>query len=221
MSQTTRPWFDSLTASVHALGAAAREYRMAHQAAQATAWQYDPSRLRPTPGSVHVVGRHYLPPHDNALWTLRELHAATERRTKEFYENTALAYAYGAAAATTAVLDGECPCHLTFERRDLSYVLDGATLPEDLPAALGDWPDGPNLAALREIVTEHLRARQAVRELSFYEDLSDCADAEFAEASEYAAGLADAAYAYGAAAERALQFVLLSGRMHDAAQEAG
>lgn len=120
----------------------------------------------------------------------------------------------------SAVLDGQRPGHVTFERRDGRYVLPANPLP-DLPAALGDWNGGPRLAALREIVVEHARARETVRELSFYEDVADCCDAELAAASKLAAGLGDAASVYGEAAERALHFLLLSERTHHTTEEAG
>ncbi|MEV0527082.1 hypothetical protein AB0I66_26980 [Streptomyces sp. NPDC050439] len=218
MSDTTRVWFHDLTESVFAVGAAAREYRTAHQAAQAAAWHFEPARMAPEDGAVSVVGRYFSHPHHEALRYLKEIQDSTELRIKLRYENTALAYAYGTACAVAGVVNGERPRHLEFVRRDGLYELPTEALP-NFEDALAEWSGGPNLVALGEILTEHVRARDLAREFSFYEDFADCHSPEAAEASEFAAGLADAAYVYGVAAERALQFVLLNLQKHHVAEE--
>jgi hypothetical protein len=218
MSDTTRAWFHDLTESVFAVGAAAREYRMAHLAAQATTWHYEPARLAPEDGSVSVVGRYFSHPHHEALRYLKEIQDSAELRIKNLYENTALAYAYGTAGAVAEVVSGRGPRHLEFVRKDGFYELTDEALPE-LENALDCWPGGPNLVALGEILTEHVRARDLARGFAFYEDFADCHSPEAAEATEFAAGLAEAAYTYGEAAERALQFVLLNLRKQHLTEE--
>lgn len=218
MPKTTLAWFHTLAGSVAALGAATLEYRMAHKAAQATAWQYEPLRLSSEEGETSVPGRHFVQPHNDAHLNLKAVYDAAEIRIKNLYENAALAYAYGTADAIVKVLNGECPRHVELARADGLYVQTPDRLP-DLEEALGGWQGGPNLVALREIVAQHERARAVVREFAFYEDLADYECLEFTEASDFAAGLANAAFAYGQAAERALQFVLISAHAHHIAEE--
>ena len=97
-------WFHSLTDSVNALGAAARELRAAHQHARHTARAADPARLIPVPGLLNVTGDEPVRPHDEALWGLSDLYMVLEHHTKELYENAALGYAYGTAGSIEAVL---------------------------------------------------------------------------------------------------------------------
>ncbi|HEY8982508.1 MAG TPA: hypothetical protein VIU15_23330, partial [Streptomyces sp.] len=91
-------------------------------------------------------------------------------------------------------------------RVDSQYGPSAERLP-DLAETLALWDGSADLAALRDIVIQHERARQVAREFSYFEDLAD-----YREASEYAVGLADAAFTYAEAAERALHFVLLGVR---------
>lgn len=57
MTSTTIPWFETLTDSVAALGAAAREARTAHRAARAAGAQCSLDRLRPVDGASPSPGR--------------------------------------------------------------------------------------------------------------------------------------------------------------------
>ncbi|WP_329456782.1 hypothetical protein [Streptomyces sp. NBC_01497] len=210
MPTTTVAWFDSLTAGVQALGAAAREYRTAAQSARNAAWHTDPARLRPVSGSATVPGsNHAIRPHDDALWRLTELYATLRSSADELYENAAQAYAYGAAEAIRAVLDGDHPPFVEFGRRDGRYVLPNHPLP-DLGAALDRWPGSADLDGFRRRVAEQQAARSTEREYTFFEDLADRESAEIAEARRVAAGLADSAYTYGEAAKSALHFTLLA-----------
>ncbi|MFI6084592.1 hypothetical protein ACIBBB_27070 [Streptomyces sp. NPDC051217] len=211
MTSDTIPWFHSLTDSVHALGAAAREYRAANQAARVASWHIDPARLLPVDGSVHVPGRDFVRPHDDALLKLGDLYSDLASNTQDLYENAALAYAYGTIAAVRSVLAGERPPHVELGRRNGRYDLPEGALPE-INGALGQWTGASDLARLREHVIERRRARALVSDFEFYEDLADYETAELTAASACAAGLADSAYAYGAAAESALHFVLLTSR---------
>ncbi|MFC9601991.1 hypothetical protein ACFTTN_00800 [Streptomyces niveus] len=211
MSKPTTAWFDTLTASVQALGAATREYRMAERAAHNALWNTDATRLLPANGAVGVPGRDSVRPQHDALRQLRELHTEMHERTKALYENAAVAYAHGAAAALHSVLVGKRPHHVELARDGGRYVRPTGRLP-NLRSFLGEWAGGPWLATLREQVIEREHARAIVADFEFFEDLADCMVPEWSHASERAAGLADSAHAYGEAAEGALYFVLLTSR---------
>ncbi|MFE5840411.1 hypothetical protein ACFQ7N_02050 [Streptomyces niveus] len=205
MTKPTATWFDTLAASVQALGAASREYRMAERAAQHALWNTDPTRVFPVVGAVSVPRRNVVRPHHDALRQLRALHTEMHERTKTLYENAAETYAHGAAAALHSVLLGERPEYVEFNVRP--------TVPlPDLRALLGEWAGSGRLATLREQVAERKHARAVVADFEFFEDLAGCVIPEWSHASDQAAGLADSAHAYGETAESALYFVLLTGR---------
>ncbi|MFE2032984.1 hypothetical protein ACFXBB_06920 [Streptomyces scopuliridis] len=209
MPKPTPAWFDTLTASAHALGAAAREYRTAHQTACTASWNVDPTRVLPINGKLSVLERDFVRPQDDALWRLGELYGSLRDETKRLYENTAQAYAYGTAEAVQSVLKGERPPHIELGRRDSRYVLPAGPLP-DMQDGLSRWTGSERLASLRQRVLEQERGLAYVSDFAFYEDLAEYECADLAHASERAAGLADSAYAYGEAAESALHFVLLT-----------
>lgn len=211
MSKPTTTWFDTLTASVQALGAASREYYMAERAARNALWNTDPTRVLPTSGAVSVPRRNLVQPHHDALRQLRALHTEIHERTKTLYENAAEAYAHGAAAALHSVLLGERPEYVELRRRGGHYVRPTGALP-DLRTLLNDWPGNGGLATLREQVTEREHARTVVEDFEFFWDLAGCVIPEWSRAAEQAADLADTAHAYGETAESALYFVLLTGR---------
>ncbi|WP_031519834.1 hypothetical protein [Streptomyces sp. NRRL F-5123] len=182
MTDTT--WHADLTASVHALGAAARELRAAHTAAVHAARAVDPTRLVPLPGLLAVPGTtEPVRPYDEALRHLTHLYAAAEQRTHELYANAALGYAHGAAQALAAVLRAERPHHVDLPRDTAGrYVL--ADLP-DLAASL------TTTAGARELAALHTRLRTAT-------------DAE----------RPDAATAYGEQAERSLHHLIRHAAAH-------
>ncbi|MFE7131920.1 hypothetical protein ACFVIM_13755 [Streptomyces sp. NPDC057638] len=210
MANTT-VWFHSLTESVASLGAAARELAAARQMARVASWHTDPMRLLPVEGSVGVPGRYYVSPHDHAVSQLRDLYSGLESSTTELYENTALAYAYGAAQAVAAIHEGARPTHVELHRRDDRFVPPLTGIP-DLREALGAWDGIEELALLRDRLTTRERAAVTAREYAFFADLVDHGCAEALNAHDIADGLGDSAYAYGAAAERALHHLLISAR---------
>ncbi|WP_432092295.1 hypothetical protein [Streptomyces sp. bgisy100] len=209
MREHPSPWFHSLTESVFALAAATRECRAARQTAQAAVWNTEPARLRPAEGSVSVAGRDFIRPHVDTLWRLGDLYQDVESRAKELYENTALAYACGTAAALLAVLDGARPRHIELPRVNGLYVPPEGLLP-DLAERLATWEGHDRLALLRRDVIDRGSARAEVDAFAFNEDLADCPSADVISAAKIAAGLADSAHAYGEAAEEALHFALLA-----------
>ncbi|MEW2029668.1 hypothetical protein AB0901_03950 [Streptomyces roseifaciens] len=194
MSHTTIAWFDSLTASVFALGAAARETRLARQAAEVATWHVDPARLQAVIGDVNICGEYKISPQDVALSQIRSLRRAYQRVTTDLYENLALAYAYGTAGALLAVVKGYRPRYVELRRDQTDqYELPDEPLP-DFRGDLGDWNGQRRLALLRS----HVGARRVAR----YTGRSEGA----------LAGLADCAYAYGEQAETALHHQLLTAR---------
>ncbi|MGP8300179.1 hypothetical protein ACTPOK_20060 [Streptomyces inhibens] len=202
-------WFHSLADSVFALGAAAREYRTANQAARVAAWNADPFRLVPAEGALKVPGKGSIRPHDDALTRLARLYGDLESRAKDLYENTALAYAYGTAGALQSVLKGETPPYVQLRRHDGRYVLHDSLLP-DLRDALAEWSGNERLAALRESVASRECADAFANGLAASQYLADREAADLAKASEFATGLADCAYAYGEQSESALHFLLMA-----------
>lgn len=192
MPDTTAEWHLTLTDSVYALGAAARELRAAHQHAHLTARTADPARLIPVTGLLTVPGAEPVRPHDEALWQLADLYAVLEHHTRELYENAALGYAYGTAYALTAVLRSEHPRHTELSRdRAGRYVRSAEGLP-DLAQSISHRAGGRELADARARFIEYDAAE------------GDQDDVE----PEPTADLADAAYAYGERAERVLHHLL-------------
>jgi hypothetical protein len=181
--ESAQAWHLSLTDSVYALGAAARELRAAHQHASLTARATDPARIVPVLGTVATPGAEPVRPHDEALWQLGDLYMVLEHHTAELYENAAIGYAHGTAGAVQAVLRSDRPRHVELPRdRAGHYVLDPADLP-DLSQSLTTDAGSGDLALLR---TRLLACAEA-------DDIAD---------------LANAAYAYGECAERALHHLI-------------
>ncbi|MGP3685411.1 hypothetical protein ACTVZO_11990 [Streptomyces sp. IBSNAI002] len=213
MPRTAMPWFETLTDSVSALGAAAREARIAHRAAQAASEQYNPDRLRPVDGAITIPGRQSgVPdrPHDRALFEIGASHRAHERRMTELCDNTAAAYAYGAAWAIHRVLDGQQPPLVELGRKP-----DGRTaIPDEL------LPVPPAFKGL-DRWSGHQRFEHARRELERLGNLWDCIGLDehdfpdgfnIADTLEDLEGFPDAAFLYGQIAESALTFTLLEPR---------
>ncbi|WUH92313.1 hypothetical protein OG900_20850 [Streptomyces sp. NBC_00433] len=189
MPDTAQAWHLSLTASVYALGAAARELRAAHQHAQLTARATDPARIMPVPGHVTTPGAEPVRPHDEALWQLSDLYMVLEHHTAELYENAALGYAHGTATALRAVLRNDRPRHVDLPRdRNGHYVLDPADLP-DLNQSLTTTAGTRELAGLRTRLLAHAQADDT-------------------------AAVANAAYAYGECAEAALHHLIRHAEAH-------
>jgi hypothetical protein len=197
MPEPATEWHLTLTDSVYALGAAARELRAAHSQARHTAWSNDPARLVPVVGLLDVTNAEPVRPYDEALWQLSDLYTSLEHHTKELYENAALGYAHGAALALTSVLRSQAPSRVELAcTRSGRYVLPEDGLP-DLSASISRRAGGCELADARD---HFLVAEQSADA----EPTKDAADAT----EEFAADLADAAYAFGECAEHVLHHLL-------------
>ncbi|MGW5850504.1 hypothetical protein ACWFQ8_21580 [Streptomyces sp. NPDC055254] len=214
MTSTTMPWFETLTDSVAALGAAAREARTAHRAARAAGAQYHLHRLRNVDGAVTVPGQTATVPerpHDRAVLVIVASHLAHECRMAELYDDAAAAYAFGAAWAIGRVLDGQRPPLVAISRQ-----ADGRTaIPDEL------FPVPPAFKGL-DHWNGHARFEQARAELDRVGDLwayvrgldePDIPDTfDLLDVNEKLASAPDAAFAYGQIAESALTFTLLDRR---------
>ncbi|GHG60514.1 hypothetical protein [Streptomyces griseocarneus] len=217
MPNRTMKWFDSLTNSVFALGAAARETRLALQAAQVAAWNIEPARLQFVDGSLRATDGYKVHPHGVALGKIRDLRMTHERSTAALYENTARAYAYGAASAALAVIRGERPGHVELECSETGqYVIPGCLLP-DLREGLSRWVGNERLAVLRSDVIARERAWEPAPFATL--DLDEHEVAAVAGPLDVTAGLADSSYAYGEQAESALHFLITSARRRSTSEE--
>ncbi|MFF7438698.1 hypothetical protein [Streptomyces sp. NPDC008122] len=215
MSRTPLPWFESLTDSAFALGAAARETRTAHQAAQAATAQYDLDRVRLLDGEITVPGLFTPPrPHDRAVMGIGKALQQCGDQMESLYTDAALSYAYGTAWAILRVLDGQEP-----PRVELSHTAEGdliiprglAPVPPQI-AGLERWRDNPKFEQARKRWESCDYAGEYASALADEEYLSDHGAYEMHEAYGEARGITDAAYAYGVLAESALRYALLGPR---------
>lgn len=219
MPDTTYAWFHSLSDSVFALGAAAREHRAASEAARVAAWSTEPNRLLPVDGTLRVNETRLLQPHDTAVTMLSQLFGGLRRHTEHLHENTCLAYAYGAAEGVRLVSQGNRPRHIELRRNDGLYVLPPASLLPDLGRALAGWPGSERVARLRAEVMRYEFAASVHRAEPSNGNQSDHEASEVFPASEFTASLADSAYAYGEVAESALNYLLLAARANHFPEE--
>ncbi|MER7515909.1 hypothetical protein [Streptomyces sp. NPDC126499] len=215
MPTKTLPWFETLTDSVFALGAAARETRTAHQAAQAATAQYDLDRVRLLDGEITAPGLFTPPrPHDRAVMGIGKALQECRDRMERLYTDAALSYAYGTAWAILRVLDGQEP-----PRVELRLSAEGhLTIPAELapipPAieGLGRWRDNAKFEKARQRWWDCDSAGEYASALDEEDYLTDHEAYEMHQAYDEARGLAGAAYAYGLLAESALRFTLLGTR---------
>ncbi|MFI8398731.1 hypothetical protein ACIGG5_00575 [Streptomyces sp. NPDC085463] len=215
MTRKTLPWFETLTDSVFALGAAARETRTALQAAQAAVAQYDLDRVRLLDGGITVPGL-FTPtrPHDRAVMGIGKALQECRDRMERLATDAALSYAYGTAWAILRVLDGQEP-----PRVELGLTAEGhLTIPAELApipptiAGLDRWCDNAKFEKARQQWWECDSAGEYASALAEQEYLADHEASEMHQALDVAQGEADAAYAYGVLAESALHFALLGAR---------
>lgn len=215
MSHKSLPWFESLTDSVSALGAAARETRTAHQAAEAAAAQYDLDRIRLLDGQVTITGRLSASrPHDQAVMRIGDALRNCEGRLEVLYDRAALSYAYGTAWAILRVLDGQEP-----PRAEVGWAKEGSlNIPNELTpipsqiAGLERWCDSTRFEQARTRWEACDTAAEYASTLADEDYLSDHGAGEMHKAYAEARGMADAAYDYGVLAESALHYALLGAR---------
>lgn len=207
-------WTESLFDSVYALYETAREYQLAHRAAQVAVETVNIDRRKAHEGRVTLEARTtvYNNPlthevHADGLFGLRRLYGDLESEIGRRYEEASLLFASGAAWAIRTVLDGGTPAHVSFQTGASSYVPRGMQIP-----GLDTYSGGPGLDAAYEAVLRCMHAAEYGEDLAGRDYVSDHEAGEMFRAGEVAMGLADAAFAYGLLAQRAVNFVLLEPR---------
>ncbi|MEV6671085.1 hypothetical protein [Streptomyces sp. NPDC051162] len=211
MPHPTIAWFDSLTESVAALGAAARDTRFANQAARAALWAVEPGRLQSVNGLLSVPGKYMIRPHNDTLGQLQDLCRAHQSGIAALYENMARAYAYGTATALLSVIKGEQPQFVELGRDEAGQYSTPFSFLPDFGEALAHWAGSERLNALRWEAESREHASAVADAFAQCEELADYESADLTEARALAAGLADSWCAYGEQAEAALHFLITSG----------
>ncbi|MEU4583685.1 hypothetical protein AB0F92_16595 [Kitasatospora aureofaciens] len=204
------PWYTNLTDSLSALGAAAREARLAARAAQTTHALYDLDRIKPVDATVTADNRPYdteIRPHDSVLFRLITAHREHADRLNSIYGMAALTYADGATWAITQVIAGNQPTAVHgYCDADGTFVIPGP-LPE--VTGLERWNGWKAFLAARKAMDECEYASAFADGLAAESYLSDHDAGELHDAIDRASGLPDAAFIYGQHAETALRFALL------------
>lgn len=219
----TMPWFDQLTESVYALGEAAREYQHAHRAAVLARQNVDVDRRQLHDGEIGLRGRtnalggvYTQTPHEKAVYALGKLYMDAEHTTHNLYEHAALLYASGAAWAIASVQRGDKP-----ERVEFTTDSDGSGVRHRLDiTGLDRYVDAAKISAHYDALIVRLNAGEYAEDLAGRDYVADHEAGQMFECAEIAMGVADAAYAYGLLAERAVHFALLEPKREHSRQQA-
>lgn len=204
----TQPWNASLEDSVFALGAAARECKRAYEAAIIAKEHVDLDRVRLLDGKVTHRAPGYTTeqePHLAALSRIGDFQLQAQFRFKRLYEEAARAYAHGTHWAIRQVQAGQQPARV-------ELPTDGSGryhLADSLPALdLGRYAQADALESARQAYERCLNAGADAEAIAAQRDVSDHEAGQMHQALDVAAGLPDAAYAYGVLAEGALRFAI-------------
>ncbi|MFC8859298.1 hypothetical protein [[Kitasatospora] papulosa] len=215
MPERTQHWTDSLFDSVYALYETAREFQTAHRAAQLATQTVDYDRRQLHAGRMALEGRTNAygrtltrAPHEDAASVLSRLYSTAESKAHRYYEGAALLYASGAAWAIRSVQSGNTPALVTFQIDD-----HGDPIPHALNIpGLDTYAGGPALDAAYDKVRDCLDAAGHAEDLAGRDYVADHEASEMFRAGDIASGLAEAAFAYGLLAQRAVSYVLLEPR---------
>jgi hypothetical protein len=222
LAPANAPWFEHLADSVDALGEAAREWKLAHQAAGLAYERADPMRRVLQGGKVtgqpgpELSGWNAKPftrsPHSKAVFAIERLCREAKHHTRAEYEHAALLYASGAAWAIRAVRAGEQPARVVFDVDDERVLVPGDP-DAGVDAFKADrYSKANRLEDAFDRLLECLAEGRRAEEIGDQEYVSERDDAEAAEAWAIAEGTADAAYVYGQLLREALGFVLIGPR---------
>ncbi|MDX5569362.1 hypothetical protein PYK79_47305 [Streptomyces sp. ID05-04B] len=209
MIQRNKSWDASLADSVFALGAAARECRTAHQAAVIATSHVDLDRLRLLDGKVarrHTGYTGEQEPHLAALSRIGQIQLQTQQSLNRLYEEAARAYAHGANWAVQQVLSGAEPAAVQLE-----VTTDGGhyVLEDGMPVlTLDRYAGATALDAARRAYERCIVAGFEAEGIADQDYISDHDAGQMHESLDVAAGLPDAAYAYGVLAEGAVRFAI-------------
>ncbi|THA78389.1 hypothetical protein E6R60_05750 [Streptomyces sp. A0642] len=213
--RTTQHWTDSLFDSVYALYETAHEYQTAHRAAQVAEQMVGMDRRQLHPGRIALEGRVNAygrtltrEPHEKAIYDLGSVYRQAERQMHRQYEEAAILYASGAAWAIRSVQRDDTPPVVAFQTDE-----DGDIVPNlmEIPG-LDTYHGGPALDAAYAALVRCAGASEHAEDLASRDYVSDHEAGEMFSAGEVAEGLADAAFAYGLLAQRALNYVLIEPR---------
>ncbi|MFI5685858.1 hypothetical protein [Streptomyces sp. NPDC051636] len=205
MTPRTLSWEASLTDSVYALGAAARECQRAYQAAVIATGHVDLDRIKLLDGKVDRRNPGYSSdqePHLAALSRIGSIQLETQHRLGRLYTGAAQAYAHGANWAVRQVQAGEQPTRVRFEV-DTEGACDFGLMPE---LQLGRYSGAAAVQQARRAYERCLAAD--AEDLGGRSYLEDHEAGAMHAALDVTAGLPDIAYAYGVQAESALHFAL-------------
>lgn len=210
-------WRNSLEDSIAALRSAANEYRAALQLARAGQWTVNLDRIRLADGRVSATGKGSSliasRPHDSAICRINDLYRSLTADLMDGYEQAALLYADGATWAAQQVIDGHTPELVEVHHDHIGQPITGSR--PRLDEHLAGWSGREQYLTAKAALIRCENARDAADELAERGYLADHEASDMHEAFDVAAGLADAAYAYGLQAEAAVQYAinaLLRGR---------
>ncbi|MCZ4609715.1 hypothetical protein O3S80_39305 [Streptomyces sp. Lzd4kr] len=221
------PWFEHLTDSVDALGNAAREWKLAHQAAELAYERTDPMRRilhdgkatgQPGPEAVGWNAKPFTrSPHSRAVFALHTIYLKAKHHARGEYQHAALLYASGAAWGIRAVRVGEQPARVVFGVETEGDNGQREFVPGHFDAGLDAfeadrYSKADQLKAACGRLMDCLGAFEAAEAIGGQEYVSERDDADAAEYWAIAQGTADAACAYGHLLREALGFVLLGPR---------
>ncbi|TXS55231.1 hypothetical protein [Streptomyces sp. t39] len=213
MPTPTQHWTDSLHDSVWSLYAAAHEYQTAARAAHVALQSVEIDRRQIHEGQVDAVRligdrgdsqTRRREPHQQAVFALHRQYGDIARGMDRRYQDAALLYATGAVWAVNAVLDGDTPPVVEFLRDENGDLVHRAvTLP-----TLDRYSEATALAAAYERLATCMDAERYAEDLAGADYVTEPEAAEMFRAGAEADGMADAAFAYGLAAQKAVSFVL-------------
>lgn len=226
LAPANAPWFEHLADSVDALGAAAREWKHAHQAAELAHAQSEPLRRvlhdgkvtgQPGPDETSWTRPFTRSPHSRAVYRIERLYLEAKHHARAEYGHAAMLYASGAAWAVCRVRAGEQPGRVVFvmdrEGDGGQRDLVPGDLGVDVEAFEADgYSKADQLQAAYDRLLGCITAGHHAEEIGNQEYVSERDDAEAAEFWAIAEEGADAAYAYGLLLREALGFVLLGPR---------
>ncbi|MGW1223406.1 hypothetical protein ACWD6O_31240 [Streptomyces californicus] len=216
MPKTPTHWTESLFDSVYALHETAREYQLAYRATQLLADQAQFDRHKPHEGRIELQ-RHSAAgashpvmkePHADALFDLLRAHRDFASEMHCRYEQSSLLYASGAAWAVRSIQLGHTPPVVAFRTDDYDQPVQHQLS----ITGLANYAGAEMLHHSYELLAHRLAAADHAVHLAEDGDLLDHEAGEFHDAVDTAMGIADAAFAYGLLAQKAVNFVLLQPR---------
>lgn len=215
MPEKTQHWTESLFDSVMALYETAREYQLAHRAAQLASAQAEFDRRKSSEGRIALEGHSAgygrpvtQEPHPDALFALLRVYNEAATEMHRLYEESSLLFASGAAWAVRSIQVGHTPPVVTFQ----TDQYDNPVQHRLSITGLANYAGADVLNASYELLAHRLAASDHAVCLAEQGDLLDHEAGELHDAFDTAMGIADSAYAYGLAAQKAVNFVLLEPR---------